>query len=93
MLQHFAIFLKKSTAGFERGASGNAPFCRRCRIPLSIAGHLEREHEFETLKGQMLEMGDVVNKMGPLFPSNLVGKLRITFLLKYVSDSSYAEGI
>jgi hypothetical protein len=27
-----------------------APFCRKCRIPLSIAGHLEREQEFKSMK-------------------------------------------
>jgi hypothetical protein len=33
-----------------------APFCKKCRIPLSVAGHLEREQEITDLKGQMSKM-------------------------------------
>ena len=33
-----------------------APFCVKCRIPLSVAGHLEREEEIIELKDQMSQM-------------------------------------
>lgn len=41
----------------------DAPFCSKCRIPLSVAGHLEREEEFKVLKEQM-------NKMQQMAESN-----------------------
>lgn len=37
----------------------DAPFCKKCRIPLNVAGHLEREEEFQELKEQMNKMQQV----------------------------------
>jgi integrase/recombinase XerD len=34
-----------------------APFCTKCRIPLTVPGHMEREQEFKDLKEQVNQMG------------------------------------
>jgi hypothetical protein len=34
----------------------DAPFCVKCRIPLSVSGHVEREQEFKALKERMAQM-------------------------------------
>jgi hypothetical protein len=34
----------------------DAPFCTKCRIPLSVSGHVEREQEFNEMKQRMAQM-------------------------------------
>jgi hypothetical protein len=40
-----------------------APFCTKCRIPLTVSGHVEREQEFKALKERMDQMGQVIMKL------------------------------
>jgi hypothetical protein len=44
-----------------------APFCGKCRIPLSVAGHLEREQEIIELKEQMSKINIVMNNLSSGF--------------------------
>ena len=40
-----------------------APFCKKCRIPLSVAGHLEREQELAEMREQMNKITNIVYKL------------------------------
>jgi len=63
-----------------------APFCRRCRLPLTVAGHLEREEEFKTLKEQMDHIQKNFNGI-----ANLTYKLLGEFKRRHLIDESLPD--